>query len=46
MIKAMIEEVSIGQDLKPKTDKTIEYGATIEMVIPDWILDGVVSCVN
>lgn len=25
MIKSMIEEVSIGQDLKPKSDKTAEY---------------------
>jgi len=40
MIKAMIQEVSIGQDLKPKTDKTSEYGATVEMIFPSWLSTG------
>jgi SNF2 family DNA or RNA helicase len=40
MIKSMIQEVSIGQDLKPKTDKTSEYGATVEMIFPNWLSTG------
>lgn len=37
MIKAMIEEVSIGQDLKPTANETIEYLANIGMIIPNWL---------
>jgi hypothetical protein len=38
MIKAMIEEVSIGQDLKPTANESIEHLANMDMVIPDWIV--------
>jgi superfamily II DNA or RNA helicase len=38
MIKAMIEEVSIGQDLKPTANESIEHLATLDMVIPQWIV--------
>jgi superfamily II DNA or RNA helicase len=38
MIKAMIQEVSIGQDLKPTANESIEHLATLDMVIPDWIV--------
>lgn len=42
MIKAMIEEVSIGQDLKPTSNESIEHLAVMDMVIPEWILAGCV----
>jgi Helicase conserved C-terminal domain len=38
MIKAMIEEVSIGQDLKPTSNESIEHLAAMDMIIPDWIV--------